>query len=59
MVPVNKDQNIKVKMDAAIVDEENKAITFAKQCVKICSPEARMIDVISHKKLIKREDNKK
>ena len=55
----SKDPNAKVKMNAAVVDGENKAISFAKQCVKICSQEARKMGVISHKKLNKREDKKK
>ena len=55
----SKDPNAKVKMDAAVVDGENKAISFAKQCVNICSQEARKMGVISHKKLNKREDKKK
>ena len=46
-------QNAKVKMDTAVVNGENKAISFAKQCVIICSQEARKMDVISHKKLNK------
>ena len=55
----SKDQNTKVKIDAAVVDGENKAISFAKQCVNICSHEAQNMGVISHKKLNKREDKKK
>ena len=55
----SKDQNSKVKMDTAVVDGENKAISFAKQCVKICSQDARKMGVTSHKKLNKREDKKK
>ena len=55
----SKDPNAKVKMNAAVVDGENKAISFAKQCVNICSQEARKMGVISHKKLNKREDKKK
>ena len=48
-----------MKMDAAIVNGKNKAISFTKQCVNICSQEARKMGVISHKKLNKREDKKK
>ena len=33
-------ENDKVKMDATVVDEANKAISFAKQCVNICSQES-------------------
>ena len=29
--------NNKLKMDPAVVDGDNKAISFAKQCVKLCS----------------------
>ena len=27
----------KLKMDPAVVDDDNKAISFAKQCVQLCS----------------------
>ena len=61
MLPVNpaKGQNAKVKMDASVVDGEDKAISFAKQCVEICSQGARKMGVIRHKKLNKRKDKKK
>ena len=50
----SKNQNAKLKMDAAVVDRENKGIRFAKYCVKICSQEVRQMLLISHKKLNKR-----
>ena len=51
--------NAKLKMDAAVVDGDNKAISFAKQCVELCSQKMRQMGVVSHKKLKKREDKKK
>ena len=33
--------NNKLKMDPAVVDGDNKAISFAKQCVKLCSDRSR------------------
>ena len=51
--------NAKLKMDAAVVDSDNKAISFAKQCVELCLQKVQQMGVVSHKKLKKREDKKK
>ena len=51
--------NNKLKMDPAVVDGDNKAISFAKQCVKLCSDHSRKKGAVSHKKSKKREHMKK
>ena len=48
-----------VKFDAALCDGEQKPISFAEQCVKICSAKSRKTGVESYKKSKKREGNKK
>ena len=53
------DTNAKGKMDAVVVDGENKAISFAKQCIKICSQDTRNRGVTTHKKSKKREESNK
>ena len=48
-----------VKFDAALADGDQKQISFAQQCVKICSAKSRKKGAESHKKSKKREGNKK
>ena len=59
--PDQKDdsEQSEVKFDAALCDGEQKPISFAEQCVKICSAKSRKTGVESHKKSKKREGNKK
>ena len=44
------DANAKVKMDSAIADRDNKAISFSKKCVNICSQKSRKMGATSHMK---------
>ena len=46
-------------MKAAVVDDQNKSISFAKQCIKICSQDTRNRVVVTHRKSKKREQNNK
>ena len=53
------DDTGKLKMEAAVVDGQNKAISFAKQCIKICSQDTRNRGVITQRISKKREQNNK
>ena len=44
---------------AAVVDDQNNTIGFAKQCIKICSQDTRNNGVITHRKSKKKEQNNK
>ena len=48
-----------VKFDAALADGDEKEISFADQCVKICSAKSRKKGAESREKSKKREGNKK
>ena len=43
------DNTSKLKMEAAVVGGQNKAISFANQCIKVCSQDTRNRGVITQK----------